>query len=494
MAEMSDEEFDRMLARLPSREETLPPQREPLAASGMQGGRFSAPQIKASGFIEKAQDFASNIRERKYGKPDTSPRERRQQQLLQGTIMDAEAIQKAIQGEDMPKAVDVLVDRMNVLEKLGEDTSDTKMLRDALVSGRPDIVMREIDTFINSAKRQGLIKPPAPIEDKYVTSDDSGRVGTMVMGTDGVPVFRPATGAQQKPEDIDYGTYTENGIEMYSQGPYVGLSLGKVSEMLRTGQLGKFGDPLTRAPARTTNPRESIRPPMQTTSPVPESDLSTLSSQEAMIRQQELNQERILRKREEAEEARKVTQETERLSPVQEESYKSNLKRLNDLSELRVNRITGMETAQQFLDAFKSGEKSSGAGRTALSFLPIGTYTEQGQFDEALDSFAEFAAREKLKASGEIKPTDADVKGAKQALFGIGRDEAVNINLLETFIRQQQAAENEYANLIDSKTKGTLQDYIPSVEIPTGGTPSFMQPEGELDKAINRLNALGVQG
>tara|TARA_R110000782_G_scaffold265043_1_gene358520 strand:- start:83 stop:1189 length:1107 start_codon:yes stop_codon:yes gene_type:complete len=368
------------------------------------------------------------------------------------------------------------------------------MLRDALVGGRPDIVMREIDTFINSAKRQGLIKPPAPIEDKYVTSDDSGRVGTMVMGTDGVPVFRPATGAQQKPEDIDYGTYTENGIEMYSQGPYVGLSLGKVSEMLRTGQLGKFGDPLTRAPARTTNPRESIRPPMQTTSPVPESDLSTLSSQEAMIRQQELNQERILRQREEAEEARKVTQETERLSPVQEESYKSNLKRLNDLSELRVNRITGMETAQQFLDGFKSGEKSSGAGRKALSFLPIGTYTEQGQFDEALDSFAEFAAREKLKASGEIRPTDADVKGAKQALFGIGRDEAVNINLLETFIRQQQAAENEYANLIDSKRKGTLQDYIPSVEVPTGGTPSFMQPEGELDKAINRLNALGVQG
>jgi hypothetical protein len=77
-------------------------------------------------------------------------------------------------------------------------------------------------------------------------------------------------------------------------------------------------------------------------------------------------------------------------------------------------------------------------------------------------------------------------------LFGIGRDEAVNINLLETFIRQQQAAENEYQALIDARTQGTLEDYIPNIDIPTGGVPSFMQPEGELDKAINRLNRLEV--
>jgi len=183
MAEMSDEEFDRMLARLPSREETLPPQREPLAASGMQGGRFSAPQIKASGFIEKAQDFASNIRERKYGRPDTSPRERRQQQLLQGTIMDAQAIQQAIQGENMPKAVDVLVDRMNVLEKLGEDTSDTKMLRDALVSGRPDIVMGELNTFLNALPKQ-------VIDPKMVTKD--GQMFTQRLG--GAPTAQTVAG------------------------------------------------------------------------------------------------------------------------------------------------------------------------------------------------------------------------------------------------------------------------------------------------------------
>ena len=77
-------------------------------------------------------------------------------------------------------------------------------------------------------------------------------------------------------------------------------------------------------------------------------------------------------------------------------------------------------------------------------------------------------------------------------MFGIGRDEAVNINLLETYIRQQQATENEYNNLIKSRTEGTLQDYIPDTEIPAGGTPEFMQSEGELDKAINRLNSLKV--
>ena len=53
------------------------------------------------------------------------------------------------------------------------------------------------------------------------------------------------------------------------------------------------------------------------------------------------------------------------------------------------------------------------------------------------NAFSEVAARQQLKASGETRPTDADVQGMKQAMFGIGRDEKVNVQLLEDFIADQ---------------------------------------------------------
>ena len=184
---MTDEEFEKMLAGLPQGNQQ-PAMRQPSASSGMSGA-FSTPEIKPT-IIDRFQDFRSNRREDITGDPQVSPRERRQQQLLQGTIMDAQAIQKAIQNEDMPKAVDVLVDRMNVLEKLGEDTSDTKMLRDALVGGRPDIVMGEIDTFLKSL-------PEQVIDPKMVTK--GGQMFTQRLGSD--PTARTVAGFTPEVED-----------------------------------------------------------------------------------------------------------------------------------------------------------------------------------------------------------------------------------------------------------------------------------------------------
>ena len=184
---MTDEEFERMLAGLPQGNQQ-PAMRQPSASSGMSGA-FSTPEIKPT-IIDRFQDFRSNRREDITGDPQVSPRERRQQQLLQGTIMDAQAIQKAIQNEDMPKAVDVLVDRMNVLEKLGEDTSDTKMLRDALISGRPDIVMGELDTFIKSL-------PEQVVDPKMLTK--GGQFVTRRLGGD--PTARTVAGFTPEVED-----------------------------------------------------------------------------------------------------------------------------------------------------------------------------------------------------------------------------------------------------------------------------------------------------
>lgn len=178
MAEMTEKErldeerFQAMMAGLPERSQQ-PPMQQPSISSGMNQA-FNVPTPKRT-IKERFQDYGAAVSSDVTGRNIVSPYQRRQQQLLQGTIQDAQNIQKAIQNEDMPKAIDVLVDRMNVLENLGEDTSDTKMLRDALVGGRPDIVMGELNTFLGSLPKQ-------TIDPKMITPQ--GQMVTQRLGGD----------------------------------------------------------------------------------------------------------------------------------------------------------------------------------------------------------------------------------------------------------------------------------------------------------------------
>lgn len=114
---------------------------------------------------------------------------------------------------------------------------------------------------------------------------------------------------------------------------------------------------------------------------------------------------------------------------------------INLLKKTSRSRKKGLERAIGFRDALQSGLRTSGVGRRALDFLPIGVWTDQGSFDEIFNAFAEVAAREKLKASGELRPTDADVQGMKAAMFGVGRSEEANIVLLNDFIEEQEGLE-----------------------------------------------------
>ena len=132
-------------------------------------------------FLAKAGAFAKGFGLGSVGAGEgyiQSLRDQRQQkdmQLLQATVMDANSIQDAIRKENIPKAVDILVDRMNLLEKDGEDYEDTMMLRDALIGGRPDIVMGEIDTFLNNL-------PEQVIDPKLLT--DQGQIIRQRLGGD----------------------------------------------------------------------------------------------------------------------------------------------------------------------------------------------------------------------------------------------------------------------------------------------------------------------
>lgn len=66
---------------------------------------------------------------------------------------------------------------------------------------------------------------------------------------------------------------------------------------------------------------------------------------------------------------------------------------------------------------------------------------------EALDALAERTARARLKANGEIRPTDADVEGEKKALFGAGRTEEFTGASLDRLIAEIERQEYEYNEL-----------------------------------------------
>jgi len=166
------------------------------------------------------------------------------------------------------------------------------------------------------------------------------------------------------------------------------------------------------------------------------------------------------------------------------ETTKANVKRISELSKTQSSRSSSVRKAKKFKRAFEKGEAESGASRTLLGFIP-GVFTDQAQFDEELDSFSEVAAREKLKAVGEIRPTDADVAGMKRALFGVGRDEQTNIQLLNEFIAEQEALDGELEDLRDAKSAGRLDVFTgtpAAAELPPGtidnGDGTFTLPDG----------------
>ncbi len=209
---MTDEEFERMLAGLPEGNQGAMP-RQPVASSASRPAFTAIPDRRDDSFLKKAGRFAMGFGAGYAGRGDEylesleNKRKQKDMRLLQATALDARAIQQAIQSENMPKAVDVLVDRMNLLEQMGEDTSDTKMLRDALIGGRPDIVMGELNTFLSSLPKQ-------TIDPKFVTSE--GQMITQRLGGD--PMAQTIAGYQTDPED-SYRPLTPEELVAYRLSP-----------------------------------------------------------------------------------------------------------------------------------------------------------------------------------------------------------------------------------------------------------------------------------
>ena len=157
------------------------------------------------------------------------------------------------------------------------------------------------------------------------------------------------------------------------------------------------------------------------------------------------------------------------------QDVKGTAKRFDLLRDTKAGRLNNLNKAIEFRDLIQSGARKTGAGRRALKYVP--TFTDQGEFDEVFDAFAEVAARQLLKASGETRPTDADVKGMKAAMFGVGRSEGANIKLLNEFIALQESDIREFEGL-NKKFKGRV-----------AAREESSNDEADLDAQIKALEA-----
>ena len=196
--------------------------------------------------------------------------------------------------------------------------------------------------------------------------------------------------------------------------------------------------------------RQVISPTGEILTGIPAREAVKRSNDQAFNRKKELARLAQTIKREQAKEGL--------LTDQQRSIQRGNIRRLGELSNTSSGRSSAIKKATKFKLALERGEAFSGAGRRAAGFIP-GVFTSQGQFDEEFNAFAEVAARQQLKASGETRPTDADVQGMKQAMFGVGRDEAVNVQLLGDFIKAQNDQDGELDQLIEASRGGELGSF-----------------------------------
>lgn len=349
------------------------------------------------GAIQKGTEFARQREQDKF---------QRQQNFIKlddqrkgALFQDARMVNSFIKAGQPERALDVLSQRASAIEQFGGDGGDSAEIADFITRGDFQGATDLLDSVEDAGVGAGFLSDPLGRELTQAKLDN-------LRGAGGV-----------KPVSVQSSKILDDG---------------SVIEVLKGGGrqvISTTGDILTGEAAR---------------------DAVKVSRDQAFNRKKELARLAQTIKREQSREGLLTDQQT----AIQ----RSNIKRLGTLSGTSSGRVSSIKKAAKFMLALEKGEASSGASRKGASFIP-GVFTSQGQFDEEFNAFSEVAARQQLKASGETRPTDADVQGMKQAMFGIGRDKTVNIQLLSDFITDQNAQNNELDQLIEASRGGTLSEF-----------------------------------
>lgn len=197
--------------------------------------------------------------------------------LTKSAAQDSLQIRNMLINENSLGAIEVLQDRLQIENSLGVSTRSTEQLLDLIQTDKTQAILN-VNAAVRSAVQLGLIEESGDdlIASSNVITDDSGQRGTVQQDARGNYVFSPITGTTVAEKDpLTYATASSNGITIYTEGPYTGLSVGKVGELMSQGQIQSFGDPIQRQ-----QDAPEIRPPLRLNTTT---DNPNLSSQEIAI-------------------------------------------------------------------------------------------------------------------------------------------------------------------------------------------------------------------
>jgi len=147
---MSQEEYERR-----ERERSMMTDRQLVGESG----QMTIPRANQRRSLgEFGLDAAEGFRAGVFGTTPRFTRDRKQEELTRATIRDAQQIKRALERENPTEAVNILVDRANILDRMGEDASDTYGLRNMIQAGNIPRALDEVNTFLLESQRRGLFQ------------------------------------------------------------------------------------------------------------------------------------------------------------------------------------------------------------------------------------------------------------------------------------------------------------------------------------------------
>lgn len=352
-------------------------------------------------------------------------REMRQQQMAQADIMNPLRVQQAQQGVDINsqsiaagEAQAQQANQLRILKSVNDfGVQNQSIIDNALTTGDAAPLQASLTQRLATLKQQGL--PTQETEDALFMVGQGNIQGVADSIRGAQDVYNQRLTAKMPASQREF---------QYHMGVYNDPKANPVAKIASGIALGL------------------------------ESSLGTLSKDERLARKDELAKKIAENKAKEVTATTQAKVDVEMPAEEQKQTLTANVSRLKVLKEGEKASQATIRKAKRFKKAFTSG-KESGATRSAWSIVP-GVFTDQAGFDEQFNAFAEVAARQTLKASGETKPTDNDVEGMKRAMFGVGRDEATNIKLLEDYISSQEDVLDELDDLREAKKAGTLKTFV----------------------------------
>ena len=404
----------------------------------------------------------------------------RREQTELALYQDAQAALNMAKRGDLQGVIDLTQDRMDILGRMGIPSDETKAVGvlaqramqgdsnslQTLIGGLGDTVQRGIDL--------GRLARPAPPELVSYKQDED------------VYERNPVTGAlsqvvEGKKEPADYKTYEQSGITYYREGPYAGLSVGKVAELQRSGVIAQFGDPITQMPAA---PAPNVRIPLRPQPPQP--DYSGMSQQEQAILMQEQERQRLEDERAAAAESRLVAEEERTVKEAEREEEEaqetSNMMRNELITALGVIDNIILKAPMSVIDAVTGTIQGAAEGASKLTYIPGGVSPQKAQ--DLISNIDFLKSLQTMANLGRLKGvlSDSDIKMIQSAASGIDRKGSA-----QDLLNKVNALKD---TIIDKlKTKYNLTDEQIATMLPYGQEEIAVQP-GSFDQMLQQTGLL----